>query len=321
METCTKKFTVKHLETWLPERCRKPRYRVVQESMDFGIRSYTKEEAPVAFRISGTRDADGDVRWDGERYYRPLKGYDDWGAWLLRWSRRLSENYTRYEGDDKIADLSDDYGSRASLVSEVESLLDEVCLIDGALWKSCGEPGWTAHIWWGTGHRRYAALYVKEARAAKWNALQREQAEAEAVSNSFGPIELRDENGESIEVLMPEAVKSDPRGVALAEARAERETLLEEARAEYRQAREALEAARAKESAYREANEGAPWLHTPPASKDEEPQRKRGTDEQDAVNHDGERAKTCPVCGARAFADAAVCHGCLHRFDGKGAAE
>lgn len=24
--------------------------------------------------------------------------------------------------------------------------------------------------------------------------------------------------------------------------------------------------------------------------------------------------KTCPICGARAFDDAAVCYGCLHRF-------
>ena len=24
--------------------------------------------------------------------------------------------------------------------------------------------------------------------------------------------------------------------------------------------------------------------------------------------------KSCPICGARAFDDAAVCYGCLHRF-------
>ena len=28
--------------------------------------------------------------------------------------------------------------------------------------------------------------------------------------------------------------------------------------------------------------------------------------------------KTCPVCRARAFEDAEVCYGCLHRFDGDG---
>ena len=28
--------------------------------------------------------------------------------------------------------------------------------------------------------------------------------------------------------------------------------------------------------------------------------------------------KTCPVCGARAFDDAAVCYGCMHRFADEG---
>ena len=31
--------------------------------------------------------------------------------------------------------------------------------------------------------------------------------------------------------------------------------------------------------------------------------------------------KVCPVCGARAFDDAATCYGCLHRFDEEGCAE
>ena len=259
METITRTFDAKYLETWVPPRCRKPRYRVVQESMIFGIASYSDDEAPVAFVVSGSHFYDGEIRWDGARCYKRLANgeeYDDWGAWLANSAKLFNGNYEYYETESRLAG---EYNScsRENLVRKVETILSDTCLIDGTLWRACDEPGWKSMTWWS--EVSYASLNVEPIASAEWNALQKDEARAEVVAPRKTPVTfLADER---IEVLMPDAVKSDPHGKELADERTRREKELAKALKELEWATDALEKAVREEETYREAHEGAAWLH------------------------------------------------------------
>lgn len=261
MKTDSKTFMVQYLETWLPPRCEKLRYRVVEDTMTFAVSSYSAEEVPVAFRVSGKNIAEGDVRFDGSRHYRRLLNeddYEDWGAWLLAVSD-LNLKYPSHEKGDIIAEEA--CNDREKLICQVEAILSNVCLVDSELWEACEEPGWWADTWWKNHRRHVTARVGGRCAVVKWNALQRDEAEAAAIASSTAPIELVRDQGEYIEVLIPEAVKSDPCGKALTEARVKCEELLAKAREECDRAIKTLDEAVVKEMAYREANEGAPWLH------------------------------------------------------------
>lgn len=257
MEMIRRTFDVRYLETWLPPRCRRLRYRVVEEDMTFGIRSYSADEAPVAFRVS-TGCGQYAIRWNGAECYRRASWEGDWSERLRATHYRLRCDYAPYKAGDMIAEEPEN--GRTDLISEVEASLSRVCLVDGELWEGCREPGWKPDTWY-SGSCLYLDIRAATGADARWNALQREEALASASAMFLTTPEPLLDQPERIEVIIPDAVRSDPQGKALAEARAKLEESLAKVREECKRVAEELAEAMEQEDAYRKAHEGAPWLH------------------------------------------------------------
>ena len=258
MEMIERTFEVRYLETWLPPRCRRLRYRVVEEDMTFGIRSYSADEAPVAFRVS-TGSEKFDIRWNGAECYRRASWESgDWSEWLRATHYSLRCDYAPYKAGDMTANGPEN--GRTDLVSEVEASLSRVCLVDGELWEGCQEPGWKPDTWY-SGSCFYLDIRAATGADARWNALQWEEALASASARLRKPAVPILDQPERIEVIIPDAVRSDPHGKALAEDRAKLEENLAQVREECKRAAEQLAKAMEQEDAYRKAHEGAPWLH------------------------------------------------------------
>lgn len=242
------------LEEYLPPRCRKARLRVDGGAVEARVRSYRAEEAPVAFVVhDGLRDP-VEVRFAEGACFRRRnwagRGGEGWVQSLKRCVVGLDErDLSGYAAGDVMAEGYVDSRcptSREDLEERIAEWTRGVALIDGALWEECGEPVWEVSR---IGGRPFLSPEFVQRGDVAYNALQKADAEAVAGAEPYGDIE----------VLIPEAVRSDPmrEGLQAAVDRAGEEAL--SAYREYRNARDRARAALSDLAAYLDETSDAPW--------------------------------------------------------------
>lgn len=263
MEKVAVKKDVEWLEEHLPPRCKKPRAKVASGSVEVSLQSYTSEEAPVAFRI---------LRWNGEvekelrladgACWEPVEGERGRSAAALVDHALRNNNpgaFLQYEDGSTLADDVYRYAARTLHAVEdcARELEESFVLVDGEAWRITKEPGYSVSAFGGGD----ACVSVDRTHRAGWNALQLTEAEAAAKKRAApdGEVSILDR----IEVLLPEAVRSDPRGDRLRDLAAC--AAVQAADAARRAAALAVKADAAREEleAYEAATKDAPWRARP----------------------------------------------------------
>ena len=141
-------FTIKYYESYIPPRCRKPRYNAITESVFGNLREVTMADVKLAFGIdwadkfniyfykgklykeyklySSITDKYGDITaldW----YVNFIKTYSSYYANAKNWSTYNCLDYSTYETKDDI-------------IKRIKTDLSKLLVIDGVLYESCGYP-------------------------------------------------------------------------------------------------------------------------------------------------------------------------------------
>ena len=220
MEYRTYPVTIEYLESYIPPRCRKPRYREAKKTYKPRVRVISKEEAPVAFILSDyghSHEGRVKVRLYKGRFYmletsqyyiRDKKdhfGDGEFFGWRPTTADRLKLNCWHHGEYEK---------QRATYRKEASSRL----IIDGLVWIECGEPMYVINTF-GLGHNHGGtALFVETrynpniSKDRYFNALQGDQAVAEMnrIAERRGDTKSVGRYGKMIEILIPERVKRNP---------------------------------------------------------------------------------------------------------------
>ena len=220
MKYRTYPVTIEYLESYIPPRCRKPRYREAKKVYNARIRCVTKADAPVAFLLS-----DYHHTHEGTVKIRLYKGK----LYMLETSQHYAPGKNGYNGEfigwrptvaDKMKGLYI-WNDNASYEEQRRSYRKEAAdrlIIDGLVWKRCGEPMYQINTF-GLGHNHGGtALFVETAynpnisKKRYFNALHGDQAVAEMnrIAERRGDTQSVGRYGKMIEVLIPECVKRNP---------------------------------------------------------------------------------------------------------------
>lgn len=204
----------KYQEGYLPTpRCRKLRYRNVEDTMEITINEITEQEAPVALYVRKHDDTKEEYRLYNNKLWTKLywreKHCDKEGLMPLteiHWYIRGIHDYWNHSKEEVME----------SYIKDAKKYL----VIDGILYKETGEPRYVS-MTFGLGHNhggtslmidnRYNSNISKN---SYFNALQKEEAVRVTKERAMrrGDTESIDRIGKSydIEVLIPEAVKCNP---------------------------------------------------------------------------------------------------------------
>lgn len=261
MRIITEKMQGWWLEEYVPPRCRKPRWRVATGEVEASIKSYSADEAPVAFVVRRPHEERTvEIRFAEGRCWRSVDarlrwgGGDDWMSCLKAAMRGLSKAAFEWFEPGRIPVDQCDRGlprAKEDLEERIGWWLGGKAVIDGDVLEECGEPMWLLH-WEGDAAIAYAHIPERCERPYGLNALQHGVAK---IPGRIGSVSFHDE----IEVRIPEAVRRDPmreklekdaEEAAAREARASR--ALKEAREANRQAQSAL-------AEYLDMTADAPW--------------------------------------------------------------
>lgn len=222
MRYCKYPVEVTYNESYLPPRCRKPRYREAKKSCIVRVRCVTKDEAPVAFFLSDYgHKQEGTVKIrlykgrlyqiETERRYAPCTPEYTWNREFVGWGPITADrlgfrNYnTRKSFEEQSAELRKEASRRL--------------IVDGLVWRECGEPMYEI-ITFGLGHNHGgSALFVETcynhniSKDRYFNALQGDEAVAafNAIAQRRGDTDSVGRYGKMIEVLIPECVKRNPK--------------------------------------------------------------------------------------------------------------
>jgi len=141
-------FTIKYYESYIPYRCRKPRYNEVTESVFANLREVTMADVKLAFGIDWA-DKFNIYLYKGKLYkeYKLHSGiidsYGDITAldWLVNYIHIYSSYYAR-EKDWKNRDITDysRYETKDDIIKRIKTDLSKLLVIDGVLYECCGFP-------------------------------------------------------------------------------------------------------------------------------------------------------------------------------------
>lgn len=232
METMAFQANYKFSESYIPPRCRKPRYRDAQGTATVQIPVVLAEEAPVALsHMKGIRGLEGyyrkDYRWYNGQLYtrdRDYAGARYLGVVTVHMLADRIEKTFKYK---KVMDA--DYNevhtmeaAEAVIQAEYDNYL--LIVVDGRkqVWMKAGEPRYCIHTF-GLGHNHGGIgtdLSIENYfnsnldKSCYFSALQHEEAKAEAMrtakvrgdTDSFKYIR----KAPRIKVLIPEAVRCNP---------------------------------------------------------------------------------------------------------------
>ncbi|MEG1926619.1 MAG: hypothetical protein RR415_12835 [Ruthenibacterium sp.] len=228
------KTNIQYQETYLPPRCRIQRYRMASKMVTTTIKEASYADAPIAISyqdcLNGNHiSEDGtfpsgvvadiektemwyELRWYNNHLYQRVfadtKLCNARGAWPVQAMRNYYANYNRCGSPLTCANAT------RHLRQELRSLL----LLDGDIWKQCGEPVYVIATF-GLGHNHASTdlmthKYFRGYTSEYFNALEREEAIAECkrVALARGDTNSIDHIGKfwMIAVLMPEAVQAPP---------------------------------------------------------------------------------------------------------------
>lgn len=242
METRKVEIEVAWMEPYVPPRCRKARNRLAGGKETVRLAEYALDEAPVAFVIRRGEGADGEgkpLRLAGGRLYEPTgESAQDLAsrvAGFLWWFS--AEELEDIEGRmfDPVSCVTREALER--MISKTES--DRI-IFGGEFWKWVEEPRYVMQ-------REGGKVIVKVSSSGgcrralgldSWNALQLEEVVEEASRyaawNGIGAVKVL----ETIEVLIPEAVRSDRRRDRLSKLIGAKEGRYEQAVEDFRKIQE-----------------------------------------------------------------------------------
>lgn len=194
----------------VPPRCRKPRTVYDTETITVTVPAATSAAAPVAFRVPDRTIGPTEYRWWDDRLWIPY----------LPWSHQ-SEPSTPGSGyfpaTVKVGGLGD---GRDAALQQVRDRYAAYLIIDGVVWKeSAGEPIYTVATFGLGNNHGGTALLVDDMinRHGPGNCFRADQFEA-ARGQALEVAAAREDNESlsgirdtpPIEVLIPEAIRSDP---------------------------------------------------------------------------------------------------------------
>lgn len=222
MRYCKYPVEVTYNESYLPPRCRKPRYREAKKSCTVRVRCVTKDEAPVAFFLS-----DYEHKHEGTVKIRLYKGK----LYMLETWQRYAPGKPECPFDREFIGFGPTVAGRLRLHNyntcqgyeeQAAQLREEAArrlVIDGLVWILCGEPVYEVRTF-GLGHNHGGSgLFVETcynpniSKDRYFNALQGDEAVAafNAIAQRRGDTDSVGRYGKMIEVLIPECVKRNPK--------------------------------------------------------------------------------------------------------------
>jgi len=208
--------------SYIPHRCRKPRYEKRAEEVKIPVRMITADEAPVAFKLSDfshQTDHQTEIRCYAGKLYKHIYKFD----------------YTSVFGEERHSEIpEDEYGyllkchlwftyacedrTRDYMLNRIKENAKKYLIIDGQMWEQCGEPRYVVNTF-GLGHNHggtglFVEEYYNENIPSRnyFSALDGQKAVDYA---NYVAVRRGDTNDvgkfeQMIEVLMPECVKIKP---------------------------------------------------------------------------------------------------------------
>ncbi len=141
-------FTIKYYESYIPYRCRKPRYNEITESVFANLREVTMADVKLAFGIDWA-DKFNIYLYKGKLYkeYKLHSGivneYGDITAldWFVNYIKIYSSYFSRVKdwNDYSCNDYSK-YETKDDIIKRIKKDLSKLLVIDGVLYESCGYP-------------------------------------------------------------------------------------------------------------------------------------------------------------------------------------
>lgn len=207
-----------YYESYIPKRCRKPRFNEKTKEVKLKVRSVTSQEAPVAFRLSDyhhVSENTTEIRffkgklWEQVNNRRMFCGGDLNQVGFEDLPRLLYPGLT-YDEKER---------SRDYCISRYKEEIRRFLVIDGKIWRRVGEPRYVVNTF-GLGHNHggtglFVETFYNEniAKRNYFSALDVDKAVAYAneVARRRGDTNDVGKFEKMIEVLMPECVKVKPR--------------------------------------------------------------------------------------------------------------
>lgn len=216
MKHCHIEFEINYLRPYIPPRCRKARYEEKKEKVKIGIRMISSDEAPVAFRLSDyhhVSEHTTEIRFFKGKLYMQMRLYNTRGC-------NKEERLNPVTPEDLyLPPYWREQDDRQTCVENCRKFAREHLVIDGNVWKQCGEPRYEI-ITFGLGHNHGGTgLFVEHFYNSNirndnyFSALDGKSAVEYANSVAAGRGDTNDVGKfeEMIEVLMPECVKVKPK--------------------------------------------------------------------------------------------------------------
>lgn len=141
-------FTIKYYESYIPYRCRKPRYHEVTESVFANLRSVSMADVKLAFGIDWA-DKFNIYLYKGKLYkeYKLHSGIiDEYGDitaldWLVNYIHIYSSYFSRPKNwNDYSCDDYSKYETKDDIIKRIKTDLSKLLVIDGVLYECCGFP-------------------------------------------------------------------------------------------------------------------------------------------------------------------------------------
>lgn len=141
-------FTIKYYESYIPSRCRKPRYNKITENVFANLREVTMADVKLAFGIDWADKFNiyfykGKLYKEYKLHYSIIERYGDISAldWYVNYSKIYSSYYAKVK-DWSNYDCLDysTYETKNDIIKRIKKDLSNLLVIDGVLYESCGYP-------------------------------------------------------------------------------------------------------------------------------------------------------------------------------------
>ena len=223
-------ININYQEPYLPTlRHRKPHYRDAQTTFKVYVDSVSEEEAPIAFILSDyshTQDNKTVVRYYHKRFYVKMNMVDTRCYYGDERKRMLKTPVKPEKMEDKVKTAAYIYRNNMFSQDELPEIKKKLSkasrklvIISGFLWEEVGEPRYVINTF-GLGHNHGGTgLFVETfynsniSKTRYFNALEGKKAveEANRIAAQRGDTEDVGRFKEMIQVLIPEAVKVNPK--------------------------------------------------------------------------------------------------------------
>lgn len=222
MKTYKVNKVIDYYFSYIPKRCRKPRYEKKYEEVKIAVRMITADEAPVAFRLSDyhhTSEKQTEIRCYKRKLYKHIYRCDFISLHgEERYEEIREEDYSYLLTSHIWFTYSHEERTREYMLKRIKDNAKNYLIIDGQMWERCGEPRYVVNTF-GLGHNHGGTgLFVEEhynpniPNKNYFSALDGQKAVdyANMVAARRGDTNDVGRFEKMIEVFMPECVKIKP---------------------------------------------------------------------------------------------------------------